>query len=268
MSNSEGAQVNATVLQPLPFVASDELQALLGKLSARQAAGVIRIAEAELQGIPLEALLEGENKICSRSTFYHKGRIGWIHKPAFQAALEQARREVRAQRMSGAVDEAINRLKETTPLAAEDLRRQIVGDDEALEALGAVLNDVDIQLSERIQAALALGAIGTRRSTSLLVGALKAIGEEKSGAEPITVGEQVYFGLRPALLTALGMSAHGANVQRRMASIAVLDRADKGTADKGPRAGEGVVVYIPDNEREDDSPTPGGAAGAVPGQPG
>lgn len=266
---AEEAQVDATGSQPAGgFTPSPTLAALLGRLSAQQAQGVIRVVEAELAGVSIEALFEGENAICSRSTYYHKARGGWIHKPAFQEALAQARQEMRAHRLTHIVDDAIAELKMTTPLAARDLRRQIVGDEDAVAALARMLLDNKAAVSDRVDAALALGAIGTGRASEALVTALEMLADEKPHAESVKVGEQAFGGVRPAVVRALGLSAQGVNPQRRLASMAVLDRASKDTADKSGGSGHGVVVYIPDNERDDEdgNQDTGGSADAVPGE--
>src|SRR3990172_6102978 len=269
MSKSEagtkGAQVDAMESQSqwTPFAATPELQAALARLSGKQSEAVIRIAQTELAGGTIEALLTGPNKICSYSTFYHKARGGWAHKPAFQDAL--ALREVRAQRISGAVDDAIGKLKETAPLAAEDLRRQIAGDDGAVEALANVLRDTSIETADRMHAAFPLGTIGTRAATAILIDVLANLEDDMAVIEPVKIGDHLVVGLRRAMLTALGLSAQGTSPQRRLASIAVLDRADKATANKGTEAGSSVVVYIPDNERDDRDQATGWTADKVPG---
>jgi len=217
----EGAQVNATNLQP--FNPSDELQTLLEKLSPAQAEGVIRIVQVESAGGSIESLFAGPEKICSHSTFYHKARGGWIHKTAFQAALALTRREMRAQRLGSVVEEAIEELKLTTPLAAADLRRQITGDEPAVETLKTVLLNGRASSFDRLAAATGLGQIGTRAATDALMQTLA----------------QVQGGLSTAIIEALGQSGIGVNVQRRMASIAVLDRADRQTASKGLGAESG-----------------------------
>ena len=251
------------------FEPSEDLKTLLARLTAGQARAVTRIAEeVEVSGRSIDSLLNGPDKICAYSTYY-RAKGGWNSNERLQAALQLARREVRAGQLGNVVNEAIEKLKLTTPLAAEDLRRQIIGDDEALAALSEVLLNEDYlsSITDRIHAALALAEIGTQKATSILVQALKKVGMWPEG-EVVKIGDQVFGSLRQALLQALGASGHGSHVQRRLASFGVLDRADKRTADKGQRPGEGVVVYIPDNEREDNSETSAGAAGAVPGKPG
>jgi len=270
-AGTKGAQVDAMESQSqwTPFAATPELQAALAQLSGKQSEAVIRIAQTELAGGTIESLLSGPYKICSYSTFYHKARGGWAHKPAFQDALALARREVRAQRISGAVDDAISKLKETAPLAAEDLRRQIAGDEGAVDALANILRDTSIETADRMHAACALGTIGTRAATAILIDVLANLEGDMAVIEPVKIGDHLVVGLRSAMLTALGLSAQGTSPQRRLASIAVLDRADKATANKGAEAGSGVVVYIPDNERDsrnDGDTTAARASNEVPGK--
>ena len=206
-------KIDATGVQP--WKPSEELQTLLAGLSRQQARAVMRIAEAELLGETRESLLHGPNKVCNRSTFYRPR--GWIHKAMFRAALELAEREVRALRMGGVIEEALAELKETTPLAARDLRRQIAGDENAIDALAAVLRDRTRKVEERTAAIEGLGLIGTKQATSALM-------EAMSDGRPE---------IRLRVIEALGAAAAGVNPARRLASIAVLDRADDLTASKG-----------------------------------
>jgi len=203
------AQASDTGLQP-----GEELKAKLAKLSPAQAAAVGRIVAAELAGRSVESLFDGPHKICSRSTYYR--RRGWVHKAEFQAALEQARREIRDQNLLGVVNDAIAELKATTPLAARDLRRQIVGDQAAVDALLAVVLDRKKAVDERSAAVRSLATISTTQATQALLGLLNETNKD----------------VRLVVIEALGSSAIGTNVQRRLADIAVLDRADKLTASK------------------------------------
>lgn len=207
------AQTKATGLHP-----SDTLSALLAELSPLQAAAVTRIVEAELAGQTVESLFDGPNKMCSRTTYYRKR--GWVHHPAFLAALAQARREVREQHLKTTVDDAVAMLKAATPLAAQDLMRQIVGDEAAVEALAGILADRKRHENERRAAAESLGAIGTPRATEAL---LTVLGDAK---------------VRVDVINALGNAAAGVNGPRRLADVAVLDRADRMTASKGTGANE------------------------------
>lgn len=209
------AEANATVLQPSGWTPSDQLRALLSKLSKAQARAITRITQAELTGATRESLFYGPDKICNRSTFYRPR--GWIHKPAFRQALELAEHEVRAARLEHVIDDALAELKEATPLAARDLRRQIVGDEGAIDALAAIVRDAKRNQDDRIGAVISLGMIGTPRATGALLDVL-------NDAKP---------DVRARAIEALGAAAAGINSQRRLASVAVLDRADKMTASKG-----------------------------------
>jgi len=196
---------------------SEELRGLLARISPAQAKGIIRIVEAELGGETVESLLRGPSKICSRSTFYRAR--GWWHNRGFRSALELARNEARAQTMTSALDDAINELKRTTPAAARDLRRQIVGDEAAIDALLSVIKDrkaIPANADERGAAVRSLAVIGTPRATQALLELL----DDKSAE------------VRMVVIESLGISASGVNSQRRLADIAVLDRADKMTASK------------------------------------
>jgi hypothetical protein len=208
-------EANATILQPSGWSPSGDLRALLDKLSRAQACAITRIAESELTGATRESMFYGPNRVCNRSTFYRPR--GWLHKPEFRAALELAEHEVRAARLEHVIDDALAELKEATPLAARDLRRQIVGDEEAIDALAAIARDTKRKQEERTGAILSLGMIGTQRATNALLEAL-------NDAKP---------DIRARVIEVLGSAAGGVNSQRRMASIAVLDRADKMTANKG-----------------------------------
>jgi HEAT repeat protein len=102
-------------------------------------------------------------------------------------------------------------------LAAGDLERQIIGDDHALDALMRVAQNGKRPNEERHAAINSMGSIGTRRATDLLILLL-------DDADP---------SIRQRGAEALGRSAAGLNASRRLADTAVLDRADKETANKG-----------------------------------
>jgi len=209
------AQTDATGLHvpDAAFEPSPELAELLARLSSTQAGGVIRIAHAELAGQSIESLFEGAGKVCARTTYYRKR--GWVHNPKFQAALEQARREIRKLHLAGAVNDALEELKLTTPLAARDLRRQIAGDEAVIDALSAIAADRQKKREERVAAIDSLAQVGTPRATSALLALLH---------DPE---------VRLNAIRAIGPAAAGANGPRRLADVAVLDRADKSTASKG-----------------------------------
>jgi len=207
----EEIKVFATGLQP-----SLALQALFAELSPSQVAGIIRIVEAELAGRSIESLFHGDNKICNRSTYYRAR--GWSSKAAFIEALALARKEIRSQRLSSAVDDAIEELKLATPAAARDLRRQVTGDERAIMALVDCAQNSAIEVEIRQTAVNSIGTIGTPRATEVLIDLLQTV-------EPLA--------LKISILTAIGKAGAGLDTQRRMADVAVLDRADRKTADKG-----------------------------------
>lgn len=206
----ERIKVFATGLQP-----SSALQDLFAELSPAQVGGIIRIVEAELAGRSIESLFHGPDKICNRSTYYRAK--GWSSKPAFVEALTMARKEIRSQRLSSAVDEAIEELKLATPAAARDLRRQVTGDERAIAALVECVQNSSIEVEIRQVAVNSIGAIGTPRATEVLIDLLNTVD---------------LLALKISILTALGKAGAGLDTQRRMADVAVLDRADRKTADK------------------------------------
>jgi len=207
----EEIKVFATGLQP-----STALQSLFAELSPSQVSGIIRIVEAELAGRSIESLFHGDDKICNRSTYYRAR--GWSSKTAFVEALALARKEIRSQRLSSAVDDAIEELKLATPAAARDLRRQVTGDERAITALVDCAQDSAIETEVRQAAVNSIGAIGTPRATEVLIDLLQTAD---------------LLPLKISILTALGKAGTGLDTQRRMADVAVLDRADRKTADKG-----------------------------------
>lgn len=207
----EEVKVFATGLQP-----SSALQSLFAALSPSQVSGIIRIVEAELAGRSIESLFHGPDKICNRSTYYRAK--GWSSKSTFVEALTLARKEIRSQRLSSAVDEAIEELKLATPAAARDLRRQVTGDERAVMALVECAQNSAVETEMRQAAVNSIGAIGTPRATEMLIDLLQTVD---------------LLELKIAILTALGKAGAGLDTQRRMADVAVLDRADKKTADKG-----------------------------------
>lgn len=84
--------------------ATYELAERLAALTPQQRAAIDRIVEqVYICNRPLADLLRGDDKICSERRYYDKGRMddatghwrkspGWHHDPAFQAALNEARR--------------------------------------------------------------------------------------------------------------------------------------------------------------------------------
>lgn len=198
------------------FKPSDQLNTMLNGLTTKQAQAVIYMAEQiELQHRSVESLLKSGDKVCSYKTYYEAG--GWNDQAAFQDALRLARQEVRSARMSEAVNAALDRLKLAAPDAAADLHRQITGDHDAISGLADVLNGGKYNNEQRKAAARALGSIGTPAAVEVLLKALTTVRVE----------------IRLDVIEALGSSASGIEPARRMASIAVLDRADVNTAEKG-----------------------------------
>lgn len=201
----------------------------MSRLTKGQANGVVRIVEAELSGMPIESLFHGAGKICNRSTFYRDG--GWHDHPVFVETLERARQEARAQQLSSAVNETIEQLKRSAPLAARDLHRQIAGDERAIQALAGVALDESCLPPERLEAVRSLARIASIQATEVLVSVLAQADNE----------------IRLSVLEALGSAGIGADVQRRMAAIAVLDRADRKTASKSD---DRPSEELPDEELE------------------
>jgi len=195
---------------------SDELQALLAKLSWQQARGVLRIVQAELEGRSLSSLLDCDDQICTSTTFYGSGkRRGWRHKPEFNRALELARRDYRKWMLEYGVNDALAILSEAAPHAARALRQQIVGDSAAIAALEEALKSGDAEVRE--SAARCLGLTGLARAVPALH---EALGRE---TEP---------SVRKVLVEALGYIAGLRDGDRRAAAISVLDRAAVETAAK------------------------------------
>lgn len=197
------------------FTPSAALSGLLNQLTPLQRRAVPLIVSYDLQGRPLEALFDKANpdRICNRSLYQ---RV-WKKKKFFMAALEMARSEARTVATANVVIDTVQRLRQIAPLAANDLERQITGDEYAVEALERVASNSKRPVDERGAAIEALGKIGTRKTTDVLIALI-------DNADPE---------VRKAAALQLGASAVGLNVQRRLADVAVLDRADRMTANKG-----------------------------------
>jgi hypothetical protein len=202
-------------IEPTPtgFRPSDHLNAVLATLTPKQRAAIPRLVERDLTGGTKEDLLKGPNKICHRSVYFEN----WVKNPVFVAALNLALAEARPQVMQSVVTDTVDQLRRLAPLAAGDLERQIVGDDHALAALMRVAQNGKRPNEERHAAIQSMGSIGTRHATDLLILLL-------DDADPT---------IRQRAAEALGHSAAGLNASRRLADTAVLDRADKETANKG-----------------------------------
>lgn len=198
---------------------SSDLRQALTKLTSKQAEGVRRIVRAELDGEPISNLLKGPDKICAYKTYYGGGKSrGWIHNPAFDAALTLARRDYRAWLMEHGTDEAMFILADAAPDAAQSLRQRVRGDAQALSVLETALNADEKEL--RIKAAQRLGATGLPQ----VVPALQAAFEREK-----------HHDVRLALVEALGTVASGSGRDMGAASN-VLDRADVKTASKSQQA--------------------------------
>lgn len=197
--------------------ASAELQTVLAHLSSQQAAGVVRIVQAELEGQSLSSLLDCTDQICTSTTFYGSGkrRRGWKDKPEFQKALELARRDYRVWALEHGTSEALTILADAAAPAARALRQQVTGDTQALAALAELLQSADE--SERLSAVHGLGETGLPEIVPLLRNALKS---ETNAA------------VRAGLVLALAKVAGLRDGDRRLAAQGILDRAAVETAAK------------------------------------
>lgn len=192
---------------------SGELRAALRALSGQQSAGVFRIVQAELEGRSIASLLAGPDRICNHSTYYRSG--GWRDKPAFNQALELARRDYRSWLLEHGTQEALTLLAESAPHAARALRQQVSGDEQAVGVLIGVLEDPDAAL--RMMAAEHLGQTG-------LPAAIPALRDALARERDPDV--------RRALLAAIGQIATWRDADRRDAAGEILDRAGTQTATK------------------------------------
>ena len=134
---------------------SAELLDRLGQLTPKQRAAIPRIVRVRSEGGSIESLLRGEERICTRSTFYGRGqdRPGWYQQPAFRETLAMAQREYDTAVLRGSVQEAAEILRRTAPLAAGLVQQMILeakralaaGDDTspALRTLKRLLTDED-----------------------------------------------------------------------------------------------------------------------------
>jgi hypothetical protein len=203
------------------FVPSAILQAALDKLSPQQAAGVIRIVEAELRGVSIERLFVGDDAMCARSTYFAKNRGGWKHKPEFKAAEDLARQEYRGWRLGNVVNDGTDAIKLMVPLATNEMKRQLVGDVDAIPVLQSVVLNSDYTLRQRQSAVSSLAAIATDETTRVL----------------IDLVPQVAGKLLESVVSALGDTAAGTNAGRRAVMNSTLDRASELTAIKGGEDG-------------------------------
>lgn len=202
---------------------SAELQEMMNLLTPNRTRAIRRIIEeVELGGQPMAALFRGKDKICNKVT-WNKAK-GWSHNKMFMHILGMAKREIRAASLGG-ISEAVRILQDASPIAARDLVRQTTGDEAAIQSLlseiirpiTAADKDIDIEHDPRVAAVNSLAQIGTAAASLALLQALL-----KSKAH-----------VRTAILTALGQAASGVSTQRRLAAVAILNRASEETADKG-----------------------------------
>jgi hypothetical protein len=203
---------------PTSFRPSDQLNAVLATLTPKQRAAIPRLVECDLSGQSKEALFSGENKICHRSVYFEN----WITNKVFVAALNLALAEARPAMIQSVVTDTVERLRQIAPLAANDLERQITGDAHALGMLSRVAQNSKRPVDERTAAVMSMGLIGTRNATDLLLLLIE-------DADPT---------VRKAAVEAIGKSATGLDTQRRMADVAVLDRAAPETASKAGESDE------------------------------
>jgi len=217
----EKDKAKATIWQP-----SHELNTLLAVLTAGQARGIRSIIErVELGGEPIEALFVGKGKICNRTTYY-KAK-GWLQNKRFRAVLDLAKREARAANLSGGVAEALAELQDTAPLAARDLRRQIAGDEAAIAELKAIV------MSDKVKPGGASAKTTLLDDRVIAVNSLADIGTQAAALALLECLSSAKANVRSAIITALGRASSGLSPQRRLADVAVLNRAGKETAAKG-----------------------------------
>ena len=197
--------------------ASDDLQSALTDLTSQQAAGVVRIVQAELDGRAISSLLDCADQICTSSTYYRKG--GWKDKESFQLALDLARRDYRTWALEHGTSEALTILAGGAAPAARALRHQVEGDGSALAALEALLDSDDSE--ERAEAVAGLAATGLPQAALIL---RDALGDEDDAA------------IRLEIVRGLAHIAGLRDADRRLAAQGILDRAAVETAAKAALA--------------------------------
>ena len=217
----EKDKAKATIWQP-----SHELNSLLAMLTAGQARGIRSIIErVELGGEPIEALFVGKGKVCNRTTYY-KAK-GWLQNKRFRAVLDLAKREARAANLSGGVAEALAKLQDTAPLAARDLHRQIAGDEAAIAELKTIV------MSDKGKPIGVIAKTAILDDRVIAVNSLADIGTQAAALALLECLHSAKANVRTAIITALGKASSGLSTQRRLADVAVLNRAGKETAAKG-----------------------------------
>ena len=149
---------------------------MLGELTPAQRQAVPRIVSTLADGGTLTSLLTGTGKICAWKTYYQKPK-GWSHNERFRAALERAQQEYDQYRLSQAVDIAVDRMRRTTPLAAELAERVLIGvlrgnegDDACPPPVAALLDLMTRADTDKVkrEAAAALVSDGLRAAFAVL----------------------------------------------------------------------------------------------------
>lgn len=112
-------EANVTQLSP-DFVASDELRAMVAKLTNQQQATLHRVAVAYIakRRGAISALFEGEDKVCAHAVFYRPMKkkpgdnaTGWFHQVNYRAALNRYMLEYRPHFEKTVLAEAESLLK-------------------------------------------------------------------------------------------------------------------------------------------------------------
>lgn len=197
---------------------SEATRLKLRRLTAQQAAGVLRIVRARvIEGRGVNSLLDCPGQICASTTYYGRGgkKNGWVHRADFQEAVAAAEADLRGWVEDHALGEALTQLRAGAGHAARELRRQVAGDETALDVLAGLLRDGTP--AERAAAAAALGQANHAAAVGPLAAAL--FREKDEGA-------------RLVLIDALGKLAAAANADARIAAKEILDRVGTATAPK------------------------------------
>lgn len=115
----EEVEANVTQLSP-DFAASDELRAMVARLTNRQQATLHRVAIAYISKRKgaIGALFEGEDKVCAHAVFYRPVKkktgdnaTGWFHQVNYRAALNRYMLEYRPHFEKAVLAEAESLLK-------------------------------------------------------------------------------------------------------------------------------------------------------------
>ena len=211
---------------------SVELEMAMVLLSAQQANGLVRIAEADILGNPISSLLDCPGQICTSTTYYGSGkRKGWRGKLEFRTALMLAQRDARAWKMKHGPGDAMVTMSSGAPPAAQALVQQVTSDDGAIAVLARELKSANAE--DRKDAARGLGATGQRRVIPILDGALR------SEQDP---------DVRKMLIGAVAEIAGYKNSEQRSAAVEILNRVNVKTA---PKQSITVVGEIDDDELEE-----------------